>query len=200
MLISLFLVSKNPKVLFKYFTIVLSITLLISYSGVSEQFSTVPRLATSAKDNPVAAAVWSYDQRIYKYKVAWDIIQENPLLGAGPGGMPELSHTTSVGPIGMVSAHNLYLQAAVDYGFPMMLIVIIILFYSFSSGIKILKNYKHQIIMKNNRYLHMFLLASTAFVLSCIIMGFAESLTYNVIFLNLGFIIAAKRILQQQTI
>jgi len=190
MLISLFLVSKKPKVLFKYSTIVLSITLLIIFSGVFEKFSTVPRLA---KANP-------YSSRTYKYMVAWEILQENPLLGASPGGMPELSHTTSVGSIGIESVHNLYLQAAVDYGFPMMIIVIIILLYSFSLGRKILKNYKHQLIMRNNRYLHIFLLVSTAYVLSCILMGFAESLSYSVIFLNLGFIIAAKRILQQQTI
>ena len=201
MLISLFLVSKKPKVLFKYSTIVLSITLLIIYSGVPEKFSTVPRLAsTTSSILDVESRTNPMFGRLHKYRVAWEILQENPILGASPGGMPELSHTTLVGSIGMESVHNLYLQAAVDYGFPMMLIVIIILIYSFSLGLKILKNYKHEIMMRNNRYLHIFLLASTAYVLSCIIYGIAESLTYNVIFLNLGFIIAAKRILQRKNI
>ena len=200
-LIIFFLIPKNTKKIFKYSTIVLSITLLIIYSGISEKFSAVPRLANTSSilevESPKLNPMYG---RLHKYRVAWEIIQENPILGASPGGMPELSHTTSAGPIGMESAHSLYLQAGVDYGFPMMLIVIIILLYSFSSGIKILKNYKHEIIMRNNRYLHIFLLASSVYVLSCILYGFAESLNYYVIFLNLGFIIAAKRILQKKNI
>jgi O-antigen ligase len=139
----------------------------------------------------------SIKSRLDKQKVALYFIKQNPFFGATPGRARELSKHIETSRV-YSSAHSLYLSTAVNYGIPMALIITFVLFYSFWYGNNLLKKYRNILANKENQYTNIFLLACTAHSLTMIVHGLMESIGYEFIFLNLGFIIAVKNVLAKQ--
>ena len=133
------------------------------------------------------------ESRLRYQKFGVSIIAENPIFGSFPGRYRELADAEEMGIGG--SVHSLYLATALDFGVPMALIIILVLIYSFFLGSKLLRQCKKELSINKNSYLKLFLIASTAYSISIIIHGFSEGYFYYLIFLNFGYIIAAKNIL-----
>jgi len=189
-LFTVFLIAKkNVKTTIKYVIIILLIILVVEYADIPSYFSSVPRLT-----NPMG----SLDSRLYKHRIALNFIEMNPLFGTFPGRMIELSKTIGPHEIDR-SAHSLYLSTGVNYGIPMILIIIFTLIYSFLVGKSLLKKYDYLLSLKENSYITIFLIASTAYTLSITVHGITETVPYGYIFLNLGYIITARNILIKQS-
>lgn len=185
----LFLIEKNVKKVMKYSIIILLMIAIIYGANIPSYFSSVPRLANT---------VGTLETRLYRrHAIAAYFIKTNPLFGAFPGQMIMLSKTMGPREIDR-SAHSLYLQTGVDYGIPMMLIIVFVLIYSFWVGRSLLKKYKYLLSLKENHYIAVFIIASTAHAISIMVHGITETVPYVFIFLNLGYIIAARNILKRQ--
>jgi len=165
----------------------LVISSLVVFLNIPGFFSSIPRLM-----NPQG----SLEARFFKHEIAYNLIKMNPLFGGFPGQMIYLSKTEGFHEA-FASAHSLYLQTGVDYGVPMMVCIVLVLIYSFWTGFGLLREFGSPLSLKENLYVHIFLVVCTAHTISLMIHGIVETIGYSFIFLNLGYILAAKNILLQ---
>jgi len=125
------------------------------------------------------------------------LVSRHPLLGTLPGRFVHLVRHEGVRHI-PGSVHSLYIGTALDYGLPMVAILSFVLMYSFFSGKRALKDYKKELSSKKNFYLKLLLGTSTSYTISIMIHGLTENFDHYFIFLNLGYIAAAKNVLIRQ--
>lgn len=175
--------TKKVKVYY-YIPMLLLISVILYFSNP---------LKTIESDNRLSHTEGSWKGRTYKHMIAYNFIEKNPLFGAFPGQMIALSKTT--GNEAHASAHSLYFQIGVDYGIPGLLIIIFTLLYSINVGVRLLKRFKDILNTPQYVYTKTFITASVCFTILLGISGFAESISPVNIFLNLGILLAAKKIL-----
>lgn len=182
-LMVLFIMARSLKVKNALFMVLITVG-LIYFSNPMDSIESSSRLSNSEG---------SWGARVYKHQIALGFMEKNPLFGAFPGQMIYLSKT--IGNETDRSAHSLYLQTGVDFGVPALIIISSILIYTISLGIRLLK--KHKELLRNNDYLYLeiFIVSCTAHAIGMVIHGIPEVINMFFIFLNLGFLLAAKRLL-----
>ncbi len=164
--------------------VIFLLILTIYHFSIPSYFQSVPRLA-----HPIESLEGRKTYQLWALK----LVNRNPLFGAFPGRHIEIAQAE--GYYGMRSTHSLYLHTATDFGIPMFLILIIVLIYSFLTGLVLLKKNKRILSLKENFYIKILLISSTAFTISIATRGLVEGVGYEYIFLNLGFILASKNLL-----
>lgn len=134
--------------------------------------------------------------RIRLYKASLKILAESPLFGAFPGGFQiALAKIHMKGLQYGVSAHNMFLVVAVEWGIPMAMLLLLALIYSFWSGIIAIRKLRKTMTKKKNFHIESLAYGVVAVSVAFSIHGLAENISPYFVFFNLGIALAIRRII-----
>lgn len=135
--------------------------------------------------------------RLLMYKAAYEIISSNPLFGAFPGGHQIAKSKLDIPGLIYGSAHNMFLNVAVEWGLPMGILLLLALFLAFWNGIRTIQKKRH-IYIKQLYWVKAFAYAIIAISVAYLIHGITENVAPYFVFFILGLSIAARRLLSFQ--
>lgn len=137
----------------------------------------------------------SLQSRLLMYEAAFIIISDNPLFGAFPGGH-ELSKS-KLGIEGLIygSAHNMLLNVAVEWGLPMAILLLLVLFLALWNGIQAIKKTHNNQNIKNLFYVQSIAYGTVAVTFAYMLEGLTNNIPPMFVFFILGLVLASKRII-----
>jgi O-antigen ligase len=140
------------------------------------------------------ASMGSLETRVIGYAAAYEIISSSPLFGALPGGHEIAKSKLNIPGLTYNSAHNMFLQIAVEWGLPMGILFMLVLFLVIWNGIQVKKiirdnqNIENQIWIKTAAY------GTTAVAFAYLFEGLVVNIPPDFVFFLLGLSIANNRL------
>ncbi len=131
--------------------------------------------------------------RLVMYEAAYQIISENPLFGAYPGGHPMSKLKLDLPGLQSGSAHNMFLNVCVEWGLPMGILLMLVLFLAFWNGIRITNKHIDKLDFSQIGWIKGIANFVIAISVAYTVHGAAENIAPYFVFFILGLSIAVRR-------
>ncbi len=133
--------------------------------------------------------------RLVMYEAAYQIISENPLYGAYPGGHPMSKLKLDIPGLQSGSAHNIFLNVCVEWGLPMGTLLMLALFLALWNGTRITRKHIDKLNFDQIGWVKGISNFAIAISVAYTVHGATENIAPYFVFFILGLSIAARRTL-----
>jgi O-antigen ligase len=128
-------------------------------------------------------------QMIYRWVL--DIIADNPWFGAYPGGYEHAILSVGFGFEKVVSAHNMTLAIAVEWGIPMAIVLVATLIFSIYHSVKTITSLSARTKTEDDYFIQAFACATLAVAAAYLVHGLTEIVPPYYVFFNFGLALAS---------